>query len=125
MILLYVNEGVMPKTEASSSFLPYNLRRGFGLPTIEHQDAVYAYYFYRLMQRAENVALIYNSQTGNRAVEMSRFLYQLRYEPSFTIKEKGLNFKVSLSDDKEITIHKNQSVEESLQRYYSTVGTDC
>ncbi|MDP4209921.1 MAG: PD-(D/E)XK nuclease family protein [Bacteroidota bacterium] len=119
VIMLSVNEGVLPKSEASMSFIPYNLRKGFGLPTIEHQDAVYAYYFYRMLQRAENVALLYNSQGGSRSGEMSRFLYQLKYEPAFEVKERGLNFQVSLSDEKEITINKTDEVMQSLARFTS------
>ena len=117
LILLSVNEGMLPKTEAAMSFIPYNLRRGFGLPTIEHQDAIYAYYFYRLLQRAENITLLYNSSGGNRAGEMSRFLYQLKYEPAFNIKERNMNFNVSLSNETDITIQKDERVMKELSQY--------
>ena len=117
IILLSVNEGVLPKSEASSSIIPYNLRRGFGLPTIEHQDAVYAYYFYRLLQRAKNVTLMYNSQAGNRSSEMSRFLFQLRYEPYFKTSELSMNFKVSLSEEKDILIQKSPEVMHELHKF--------
>jgi CRISPR/Cas system-associated exonuclease Cas4 (RecB family) len=125
IILVSVNEGVMPKTDAAASFIPYNLRRGFGLPTIEHQDSVYAYYFYRLMHRAENIALIYNTQTGSTTSEMSRFIYQLRYESAFKVKELGLRFTIALSEEKDITITKTPSITESLQRFYAANGKEC
>ncbi|PLX15893.1 MAG: hypothetical protein C0597_08335 [Marinilabiliales bacterium] len=80
LFICSMSEGVLPKTEASLSFVPYSLRKGFGLPTIEHQDAIYAYYFYRLIQRAKNVTLMYNSSSdGMKTGEMSRFLYQLKF----------------------------------------------
>lgn len=60
LIMLSLNEGQLPKAGGDSSFIPYNLRKAFGMTTIEHKNAVYAYYFYRLIQRAENVTLLYN-----------------------------------------------------------------
>lgn len=63
LIVMSLNEGQLPKAGGESSFIPYNLRKAFGMTTIEHKNAVYAYYFYRLMQRAENVTLMYNTST--------------------------------------------------------------
>jgi len=117
IIMLSANEGILPKSEASTSFIPYNLRRGFGLPTIEHQDAVYAYYFYRILQKAENVALLYNSQIGRGTSEMSRYLFQLNYEPAFHINKHALNFQIALSDEKDINITKTSDVLKSLYRF--------
>ena len=83
LIILSVNEGVIPQNTAANSFIPYNLREVFGLPTLRHQDSIYAYYFYRLLQRAENITLIYNSSAdGLKTGEMSRFLLQLKYSNS-------------------------------------------
>jgi hypothetical protein len=80
LIILSVNEGILPQNSAASSFIPYNLREAFGLPTIRHQDSIYAYYFYRLLQRAENITLICNSSSdGLKTGEMSRFILQLKY----------------------------------------------
>jgi hypothetical protein len=121
IIIVSTNEGNLPKSEATISFIPYNLRKGFGLPTIEHQDSVYAYYFYRLVQRAKNVAALYNSQGGNKASEMSRFLFQLKYEHAFKVTERSLNFRVSLSEEKDITIPKDEEVMQLLYQYTNTV----
>ena len=63
LVLLSVNEGQLPKSGGDSSFIPYNLRKAFGMTTIEHKIAVYAYYFYRLLQRAERITLIYNTSS--------------------------------------------------------------
>lgn len=122
LIILSANEGTLPRNEASSTFIPYNLRKGFGLPTIEHQDAVYAYYFYRLLQRAKNVTLMYNSQSGNRSAEMSRFLFQLKYEPAFRVKELSMNFRVSLSEEKDIVITKTPAVMQELYQFTGLVN---
>ena len=61
LIMLSLNEGQLPKNGGDSSFIPYNLRKAFGMTTIEHKNSVYAYYFYRLIQRAENITLLYNT----------------------------------------------------------------
>ncbi|MBU8891415.1 MAG: PD-(D/E)XK nuclease family protein [Bacteroidales bacterium] len=121
LFITSVNEGVFPKTEASLSFIPYNLRRGFGLPTIEHQDAIYAYYFYRLLQRAKNITLLYNSNSdGMQTGEMSRFLYQLKYESDFDIKEKSLKYDINITQPKEIEIQKSEAIIEKLKKFQSS-----
>lgn len=80
LIMLSVNEGILPRNSAGNSFIPFNLREAYGLPTIRHQDSIYAYYFYRLLQRAENITLIYNSSAdGLKTGEMSRFILQMKY----------------------------------------------
>ena len=81
VFILSLNEGKMPAKQGENSFIPYAMRKGYGLPTTEEFDAVYAYYFYRLIQRADNVYLFHNNiQEGDVKSEKSRFLYQLEYE---------------------------------------------
>ncbi len=88
LILLSVNEGKLPQSGGDSSFIPYNLRKAFGMTTIDHKIAVYAYYFYRLLQRAEKVTLLYNTATdGMNRGEMSRFMLQFLIEWNHTIKQ--------------------------------------
>ena len=80
LVILSANEGVFPRHSVSSSFIPPQLRKGFGLPTYEFQDAVWAYYFYRMIQRPEHVWLVYDSRTeGLKSGEESRYIKQLRY----------------------------------------------
>ena len=77
IIMLSVNEGQMPKGDKRTSLIPYTLRAAYGLTTIEREVSLYAYYYYRLLQRAENVTLLYNSSTeGGGKGEMSRFMLQ-------------------------------------------------
>ncbi len=78
IILLSCNEGVFPRRNVSASFIPAELRKGFGLPTYEYQDAVWAYYFYRMIRRSSRVWLLCDSRTeGLRGGEESRYIKQL------------------------------------------------
>lgn len=80
VVILCANEGVFPRHNVSSSFIPAELRKGFDLPTYEYQDAMWAYYFYRMVCRAKNVWLVYDSRTeGTSSGEESRFIKQLEY----------------------------------------------
>lgn len=80
VVILSANEGIFPRHSVAESFIPPQLRKGFGLPTYEHQDAMWAYYFYRLLQRAKTVWMICDSRTeGIRTGEESRFVKQLQY----------------------------------------------
>lgn len=81
VIMLSVNEGQLPKSERMASLIPYSLRDAYGMTTIEKQVSLYAFYFYNLLQRAENVTVMYNSATdGMSTGEMSRFMMQLQVE---------------------------------------------
>ncbi|MDR2801625.1 MAG: PD-(D/E)XK nuclease family protein, partial [Prevotellaceae bacterium] len=92
LIVLSANEGTLPHAGNYISFIPYNLRRGFGLPVPEQQEAVWAYYFYRLLQRARNIKLVYSTKTENtRMGEASRYLLQLKLESGHPVKEETLN----------------------------------
>ena len=87
LIVLSCNESVFPRRSVAASFIPPELRKGFGLPTYEYQDAIWAYYFYRMIQRAGNVWLLFDSRTeGLRAGEESRFIKQLEYLYGFDMK---------------------------------------
>ena len=80
LVVMSANEGVFPRRSVSSSFVPPELRKGFGLPTYEFQDAVWAYYFYRMISRAENVWLLTDTRTeGLKSGEESRYIKQLEY----------------------------------------------
>ena len=80
VIILSCNEGMFPRRNVSSSFVPPELRKAFSLPTYEYQDAIWAYYFYRLVSRAENVWMVYDSRSeGLKRGEESRYIKQLRY----------------------------------------------
>lgn len=80
LIILSANEGIFPHRSSSASFIPPELRKAFGLPTFEYQDAVWAYYFYRMIQRPQKVWLLCDSRTeGLKNGEESRYIKQLEY----------------------------------------------
>ena len=80
LVVLSANEGMFPRHSVSPSFIPPQLRKGFGLPTYEFQDAVWAYYFYRMIERPKHVWLVYDSRTeGLKSGEESRYIKQLEY----------------------------------------------
>ena len=87
LIIMSANEGVFPRRSVSSSFIPPELRKGFALPTYEYQDAVWAYYFYRVISRAENVWMLVDSRTeGLKSGEESRYIKQLEYHFGVPLK---------------------------------------
>lgn len=93
MVVLSANEGVFPRRSVSSSFIPPELRRGFGLPTYEYQDAVWAYYFYRMISRAENVWMMVDSRTeGLKSGEESRYIKQLEYHFRIPVRRYVVKF---------------------------------
>ena len=80
LVILSANEGMFPRRSVSSSFIPPELRKGFGLPTYELQDAMWAYYFYRMISRAGKVWMLLDSRTeGLKSGEESRYIKQLEY----------------------------------------------
>lgn len=118
LILLSANEGILPKTTLPSSFIPYNLRFGFRLPTPEYQDALFAYYFYRLLQRSKNIKILYTSGIkGVNGGEMSRYLYQLKYESGLPIRESNFQNSISTQAPQTIEIPKDENILQILQTY--------
>lgn len=96
VIILSANEGVFPRHSVSASFIPPELRKGFGLPTYEFQDAVWAYYFYRLIQRAKRVVMIYDSRTEvSISGEESRYIRQLEMDFGVPVKRRVASSPIS------------------------------
>lgn len=119
LILLSVNEGQLPKTGSDASFIPYNLRKAFGMTTIDHKIAVYAYYFYRLLQRAEKVTLVYNTATdGINRGEMSRFLLQFLVEWEHPVRRLRLEARQSPQGHTPLCIEKTDAVMKRMQTLY-------
>lgn len=119
LIMLSVNEGQLPKAGGDSSFIPYNLRKAFGMTTIDHKIAVYAYYFYRLMQRAEKVTLVYNTATdGINRGELSRFMLQFLIEWGYPVLRKQLEAAQSPQSSTPIIIEKTPDVMERMKSVF-------
>jgi len=119
ILMLSVNEGMLPKGANDTSFIPYNLRKAFGLTTIEHKDSIFSYYFFRLLQRAENISLVYNTATeGINRGEMSRFMLQLLVESSHNVQTFGLQSGIELPHPRTLHIEKTPAVMEKLRSLY-------
>ncbi|MGB1206768.1 MAG: PD-(D/E)XK nuclease family protein [Chitinophagales bacterium] len=126
LFVLGLNEGAIPAKSQSTSFIPFNLRKGFGMPTFLDQDAIYAYHFYHLLQRAKNVYLLYNTEVDKMgSSEKSRFLLQIEEELAYVGKGHIKVHKHIVSaalptethESKQIIIAKNEEINAKLQKY--------
>ncbi len=125
LFILSVNEDTLPASSNHPSFIPYNIRKSFGLPTYEDQQAVSSYHFYRLLQRAKNIYLLYNTETKSiTAGEKSRYLLQLVHEMQKKFPDKiKINSSIAVTDfvrteTKEIVIKKTVDLMSDLEKYF-------
>ena len=116
VIILGVNEGIIPKGKNFNSFIPYELKKFYKIPTHTEKDAVFSYHFYRILQRAENITLTYNSKLDNFGFgEKSRFIIQLLSEfkaskiDEFIFQDN--DFQANISND---IIVQNKNLEPEL-----------
>jgi CRISPR/Cas system-associated exonuclease Cas4 (RecB family) len=117
VFLVSLNEGAFPAAGNKGSYIPHNIRKAYGLPTAEHQDAMYAYLFYRLLQRAENIFLFYNSETDVLGQgEMSRYLQQLLFESGLNIQRKVLHNPIQPRAIAPVLVRKDQEVMKVLMK---------
>src|SRR5690606_23821536 len=125
VIVCNMNEGSFPPSPAMNSMVPFNLRRAFGLPVQEQNDAIYAYTFYRLLHRAEEVHLVYTTESDEgKAGEKSRYVLQLALESGMEVREETLFIPVDLQPALPITIPKNPKILEILSKYEIKEGAD-
>lgn len=123
LLMLSVNDEFMPRSGRNVSIIPYGLRVGFGLPTVEHEDALYAYNFYRLMHRPQSITMLFNSDSSEKSGEPSRFLRQLKAECGAFDGIKNLSSqKIITSDDDVIEIAKTADVVEKLKHRFGDDG---
>jgi CRISPR/Cas system-associated exonuclease Cas4 (RecB family) len=118
VIILGMNEGKFPSVSKSPSFISQSVRYAFGMPMIKYQDSVYAYLFYRLIQRAENITFVYNTIVNEKnSGEISRFIQQLKFETEFEINEFQFNQNLNLKKKNEIIIEKTEHIINKLNKY--------
>jgi len=116
VILLSMNEEVMPAAHPANSNIPYSLRLAFRMPAREDMDAIYAYYFYRLLQRADRIDLLFNGGTeGMRTGEMSRYLHQLIFNRKLEVIRPGLEVKARKIPD--LAIPHTPMADQKLKAY--------
>lgn len=115
LLLLSCNEGNMPKGVNDSSFILYAIRKAHGLTTIDNKVAIYSYYFHRLLQRAEDITIVYNNTTDNgHTGEMSRFMLQMMVDGQQKIKHYNLLADNSPIAHKPKSVSKAGSIKEKL-----------
>ncbi len=119
IVILSMNDDNFPGNHiAQGSFVPYNLRAAYDLPTPEHHEGVYAYYFYRLIQRAETVHMLYCSHADDKTTgEPSRYIYQLDYESGFPLRKVEVGVDVNLAETAPIEVAKDEGVMKRLERF--------
>ncbi|MDO5607143.1 MAG: PD-(D/E)XK nuclease family protein [Capnocytophaga sp.] len=118
LIITSVNEGVLPSGKSGNSFIPYDVKRNVGLPTYKERDAIYSYHFYRLIQRAKTVHLLYDTDTDSlKGKEKSRFILQLLAEniPAHSINHQIKAPEVHRIEEKKISIPKDEDILQRLK----------
>ncbi|WP_373496414.1 PD-(D/E)XK nuclease family protein [Aquiflexum sp.] len=118
VIICNMNESSFPPAGSLNSLIPYNIRRAFGLPVQEQNDAIYAYTFYRLLQSAEEVHMIYTTASDQGKVgEKSRYIQQMDVEMGLEMKEEVVYVPVDLKKTISIVIEKDDEVLRLLEKY--------
>ncbi len=123
VILLSVNEGKLPLGNSQNTYIPFDIRRFFDLHTFLENDSIYAYHFYRLIQDAKNVHLLYNAlSSGVNTGEKSRFITQIEMESTHEIEHLIIENSSEPIATKPIEISKTQIVQERLQKWKEKVS---
>ncbi len=125
VIILSMNDDNFPGNRLMQpSYIPYSLRVGYSLPTPEQHEGVYAYYFYRLVQRAEKVWMLYCSRADEKSTgEQSRYIRQVDYEAPFNVNRVEVSFDINFEQSAEVTVEKRGEVAEQLREFISTDTT--
>ena len=121
IILTSVNEGILPSGKTTSSFLPYDIKKHYGLPTYGDKDAVYTYHFYRLLHRANDINILYTtSSSGLGQAEKSRLILQLEVDAIHTIKHQNAASRILQKKPKEKIIVKTSSVQKKIKTFLTS-----
>ncbi|MDN3491455.1 PD-(D/E)XK nuclease family protein [Winogradskyella bathintestinalis] len=116
VIISSVNEGILPSGKTNNSFIPFDVKIENNLPTFKEKDAVYTYHFYRLLQRAKNVYILYNTEIDVlKGGEKSRFITQLDIENIHKINHKIISPDVPIIEPKTEEIKKTPAVMEKIK----------
>ena len=119
IIVLSANEGILPRIQSPNSFLPYSIRCAFGLSVPEHQDAIFAYAFYRLLHRCQSMTMLYNATINEQSTgEVSRFVPQLEFETRFSIRKNDIRFALKSQVATPIVIEKTAEVMKLFNAYF-------
>jgi len=117
LIITSVNEGILPLSKSDNSFIPFDIKKEVGLPTYQEKDAIFSYHFFRLLQRAENIYLIYNTESDTYGSgEQSRFLTQLEILKENEIDKFVVSPKVSKTRNELKLLPKNEILVNNLKQ---------
>lgn len=117
VIILSVNDDNFPGNRAGQSYIPYNLRQAYNLPTSTDAEAMYAYYFYRLISRADSLAMLYTSAADDKTTgEQSRYIYQLEYESEFKVRRADISLSIQQPALSDLVVEKSGQIIESLHK---------
>ena len=119
LVITSVNEGILPRGKNTATFIPFDVKKHFKLPTFKEKDAIFSYHFKRLLQRAKEVFLIYNTENdGYGQGEASRFITQLKVKnpeiKEIVVRPETVNYKLSL-----VTIDKTEAIQQKLVEVFS------
>ncbi len=119
VIILSMTDANFPGNHTEqASFIPYSLRYAYDMPTPEQHEAMYAYYFYRLIQRAERVNMLYCSRADEKSTgECSRYIYQLDFESPYRVEKRTVGVDLTIDNDSVIEVAKGKAEMEALMRY--------
>ena len=118
VIITHVNEGTFPQSKRDDSFLPFSIRKAFGIPTFIEKDSINSYHFFRILQRAKNIFLLYNGSAGVGFLsEKSRYIRQISFSkiPSHNFQEVILNQKIKSAALDETKIDKTNEIIKKLK----------
>ena len=111
LIIIGLNEDTWPRTGTGPSMIPFNIRKGFGLPGIDDQDAMYAYYFYRLIQRAKNITATWNTvREATTGGELSRFGFQLLLNSPHKVNKTNFDYPFLKNTPLPFSIHSTPAI---------------
>ncbi len=118
VVLVSAGEGVLPPKANITSFIPQTIREAQGLTTLENQSSIYAYYFYRLIQRAKNITILYNGTPSLTSTgQMSRFMMQLKIDTDLEIEEQNVETSIPSIESSLIEVEKDEMIMKELGRY--------
>ena len=121
VLMLSCNEGNMPRGVSDTSFIPYSIRKAYGLTTVDHKVAIYEHYFHRLLQRAKDVTLVYNNATNDgQTGEMSRFMLQQMVKREQPIRYRTLQAGQQTVPKRPQPLIKTNEVMEILKTRFSS-----
>ncbi len=116
IIITSMNEGILPVGNNTNSFIPFEIKKENNLQTFKEKDAVFAYHFYRLIQRAQNIWMLYNTEPDSmNNGEISRFITQIEVEGIHNVNANILVARTPVKYKNEIVYNKTKAVQKKLE----------